>query len=74
MNHPFADGNKRTAFMAANEFLRETGHKAFFEFNPDRLPESEDIMSIVGDAHHRVATNELSIEDLAAVCTKALHV
>lgn len=27
INHPFADGNKRTAFAAADVFLRINGHK-----------------------------------------------
>ncbi|TFK18182.1 hypothetical protein FA15DRAFT_760737 [Coprinopsis marcescibilis] len=31
MNHPFADGNKHTAFLAANEYLRELGHKPFVD-------------------------------------------
>jgi prophage maintenance system killer protein len=74
MNHPFADGDKRTAFLAANEYLRERGHKAFFESNPDQLPTSEDMMLAIGDAHHRVAKNELSAEGLAAVYAEALRV
>jgi len=62
MNHPFADGNKRTAFLAANEFLREKGHKAFFEVSPEQFPTAEDLMHVIGDAHLKVATNELSAE------------
>lgn len=30
MNHPFVDGNKRTAFPAANSFLREKCHSKLF--------------------------------------------
>ena len=26
MNHPFVDGNKRTAFFATDSFLRDNGH------------------------------------------------
>ena len=74
MNHPFADGNKRTAFLAANEFLRERGHKAFLEIGPDMVPATEDVMAVIGDAHNRVATSELSAEGLAAVYAKALRV
>ena len=77
MNHPFADGNKRTAFLAANEFLREKGHsKLFFQREPGEITGSnleERMGQTIGDAHNRVAKGELTPEGLAKVYKDALR-
>ena len=52
-NHPFADGNKRTALMAAYIFLFDNG----FELN---APEVESVL-----VFEQVANNQLSEEQLA---------
>jgi death on curing protein len=53
-NHPFVDGNKRTAFAAAGVFLGLNG----YDFN---IPEAEAVRVIL-----EVASGKLSEEDLAA--------
>ena len=52
-NHPFTDGNKRTAFMAAYIFLLDNG----WELN---APEVESVL-----VFEQVANNQLSEEQLA---------
>lgn len=52
-NHPFADGNKRTALMAAYIFLLDNG----WELN---APEVESVL-----VFEQVANNQLSEEQLA---------
>lgn len=64
MDHPFADGNKRTAFLAANEYLREKGCTPLVNAEPSVA--AAHIQS-VGNAHSRVAEGQLSADQLAAV-------
>lgn len=53
-NHPFADGNKRAAFLAMTAFL---------ELNGERLiaPQAESALTIF-----RLAAGEMTIDDLSA--------
>ena len=52
-NHPFADGNKRTAWTVANIFLALNGHELAFD-EPDAIRTVE-----------RLAAGELAEEELA---------
>lgn len=53
-NHPFADGNKRTALMTALAFLGLNGHR--LEADPDALYEL-----VIGVATGRVDKAEVSV-------------
>lgn len=52
-NHPFADGNKRTAFMAAYIFLHRNGYR----FN---APEAEVVVTVTA-----LAAGEITEQDFA---------
>lgn len=69
--HPFMDGNKRTAFWAANEYLKDIEASFFTAGTPGETP-SEAAMGQINRAHEEVARGELNEEDLAAVYRKAL--
>lgn len=59
-NHPFFDGNKRTAFLAALHFLRENGFKVVFD-------EHEMFAAIIG-----VAKGEIGVEELFPLFERAI--
>ncbi|KAL5496018.1 hypothetical protein ACEPAH_3111 [Sanghuangporus vaninii] len=61
MGHPFMDGNKRTAFFLANEYLRMQGRLGL----TDGL-EGADALHHVAQRYIQVAAGELEIEALAA--------
>ncbi|TBU29950.1 hypothetical protein BD311DRAFT_247377 [Dichomitus squalens] len=71
MNHPFADGNKRTAFLAANEYLRGAGVKPFVNGEPQQAATA---IQVIGAAHSSVAQQAMSVDELAAVYAKALGI
>lgn len=71
-NHPFMDGNKRTAFLAANEFLRERGDRSFINAEPSTAVLSA--MSSIDNSHSLVAQGQMSAEQLAQIYAKALGV
>ncbi|KAI0711797.1 hypothetical protein C8T65DRAFT_182032 [Cerioporus squamosus] len=71
MNHPFADGNKRTAFLAANEYLRGAGAKAFVNAEPQQAASA---IQVIGAAHSSVAQQAMNVDELAAVYAKALGI
>ncbi len=54
MNHPFVDGNKRTAFVVCRTFLKLNGHDL------DASPEQKYLTFL------KLAAGELSADDLAA--------
>lgn len=70
-NHPFVDGNKRTAFLAANEFLREKGHRSFTNAEPAAAISA---MSAIDNSHSLVAQGQMSVEQLAQAYAKVLGV
>lgn len=47
MNHPFAVGNNRTAFLAANEFLRGAGVNAFVDAVPQNATEAIQAIAVL---------------------------
>ncbi|EJF61084.1 hypothetical protein DICSQDRAFT_61512 [Dichomitus squalens LYAD-421 SS1] len=59
--HPFFDGNKRTAFFLANEYLRAQGL-------PGLLDSCEDDQSLfdVADQHVNAAAGQLDVEGLVS--------
>lgn len=59
-NHPFLDGNKRTAFLAALHFLRANGFKPAFD-------ENEMYTAIVS-----VAKGEIGVEELFPIFERAI--
>ncbi|EMD40216.1 hypothetical protein CERSUDRAFT_92715 [Gelatoporia subvermispora B] len=69
MNHPFADGNKRTASLAENEYLR--GYGAWPFVNAD-LQYAVAHMQAIGSAHSLVAQNVMDVDDLANAYAQAL--
>ncbi|KAL8905412.1 MAG: hypothetical protein Q9207_002652 [Kuettlingeria erythrocarpa] len=64
-NHPFANGNKRTALLAANAFLAQTG-KVLQQNSFD--PENNDVIT---QAHTDVAMGTLDEEALASIYRNA---
>jgi len=70
MGHPFFDGNKRTAFLAANEFLRRNGVKAIEFGERDRLNEEKRVEEI-GDAFVSLATKDVDYLRLAEYLERA---
>ncbi|KAJ3515742.1 hypothetical protein NLJ89_g1567 [Agrocybe chaxingu] len=72
MNHPFADGNKRTAFLVSNEYLREKKAKPFADKEPEDLATDANMMAVIGDAHSRVAENKMSVDELGEFYVKIL--
>lgn len=71
MNHVFQDGNKRTAFLAANQYLRVMGHKAFVEADPENI-DIDTAIKTIGDAHEKLAEKKIDVEGLAKVYAKQL--
>ncbi|KAJ3544117.1 hypothetical protein NM688_g5775 [Phlebia brevispora] len=71
LNHPFADGNKRTAFLAANEYLRGAGVRPFIDADPQYAAGE---IHAIGSAHSMVAQQNMTAEQLADVYAKALGV
>jgi prophage maintenance system killer protein len=71
MNHPFPDGNKRTAFLVVNEYLRDAGTPLVDE-TPERIAADPSLMGDIGAAHDKVASNQISIEQLAQIYVEAL--
>ncbi|KAJ7230671.1 hypothetical protein GGX14DRAFT_554150 [Mycena pura] len=63
LNHPFMDGNKRTAFLVANEYLREAGTPLVNVEPTQALSHIE----LIGQAHNDVAMGQMTVEQLAAV-------
>jgi len=61
-NHPFLDGNKRTAFEAADVFLRANGYKI-------AAVEPREVVTILG----KVATGVESLDDLVVWLRKYLR-
>ena len=70
--HPFLDGNKRTAFWAANEYLQNYGA---IPFTHEGVDSTKDIpaMTMINDAHEKVARNELDETALSAAYTDVLN-
>ncbi|KAJ6504226.1 hypothetical protein C8R47DRAFT_968792 [Mycena vitilis] len=68
MNHPFVDGNKRTAFLAANELLREKGTPMVNLEPAQALTQIE----LVGQAHSKVAMGQMDVLQLADVYARIL--
>ena len=65
MGHPFMDGNKRTAFWIASEYLRETGAAPL---TPPGMSVADSVsMDAIGDAHSRVAQGQMDVEGLFQV-------
>ena len=72
-NHPFQDGNKRTAFILANEYLRLSGVKSFSKDDPTKLAGSvTSAIAAINKAHEDVATGKLTSEQLGKVYADAL--
>jgi prophage maintenance system killer protein len=69
--HLFMDGNRRTAFWAVNEYLKDIEASFFTAGTPGETP-SGAAMGQINRAHKEVARGELNEEDLAAVYRKAL--
>lgn len=67
--HPFMDGNKRTAFVLANEYLHELGETAFIPKGSDA---NEATMSVIGSAQSGVAQGSIDQEGLADIYLKVL--
>ncbi|KAH8117278.1 hypothetical protein DFH11DRAFT_996900 [Phellopilus nigrolimitatus] len=63
LNHPFLDGNKRTAQMAANAYLQAEGHRPLVKY--DHSAQDNIAMARVVEAHRQVAMGNMSGEDLA---------
>jgi len=59
MNHPFLDGNKRTAQEAAHLYLKEAGYE--LQKRKDRAD------TVLSAAHAKVATSQMDVEQLAEV-------
>lgn len=59
------DGNKRTAFWAANEFLKDLGTAGFTQGTVDTT-NSDIAMNPIDDAHSRVAQGSLDEAGLSA--------
>jgi death-on-curing protein len=60
LNHPFVDGNKRTAFALADTFIDENG----FAFVGDYQELAERLVALVAEADHRA--REQAVADLIA--------
>jgi death-on-curing family protein len=68
--HPFMDGNKRTAFVLANEYLHELGETAFM---PQGSTNADgNAMALIGNAHNAVAQGTIDQAGLANVYMRAL--
>ena len=68
MNHPFQDGNKRTAFISANELLRELKAKPFVNKSPEDIAKDLDnSLDSVDQSLNDVASNKIDVEGLAKV-------
>ncbi|EIN12591.1 hypothetical protein PUNSTDRAFT_18065, partial [Punctularia strigosozonata HHB-11173 SS5] len=66
MNHPFVDGNKRTAFWAAHEYLIATTGNGFTRQHLSAAS-SNALMEIIGNAHEAIATGTMEESQLAEV-------
>lgn len=62
LNHPFQDGNKRTALFAADLFLRLNGRKLQMPPAVDGNDGESD--KVLADAYVAVATRQWTLEDL----------
>ncbi|KAF8590841.1 hypothetical protein K439DRAFT_1627581 [Ramaria rubella] len=71
MGHPFLDGNKRTAFWAANEYLKNSGTPTFTDAEPNAV-NSTQAMQGIGEAHSRVAQSQMTVDELANIYSQAL--
>jgi death-on-curing family protein len=70
-DHPFMDGNKRTAFWVANEYLKDFGVTAFTTGTPDNT--STDVaMRVISNAHEKVASGTMDEAGLANEYKKIL--
>lgn len=66
-NHPFANGNKRTALLAASLFLMQSGQV----IRPDAFGvEPNDVIT---KAHADIAMGEMDEAELADLCRKSFH-
>ncbi|KAI0079154.1 hypothetical protein K474DRAFT_1659450 [Panus rudis PR-1116 ss-1] len=61
--HPFLDGNKRTAFFLANEYLHAQGLPGLVD--EGKIGKAYEELVAVADRHIGVAAGKLSIEELA---------
>jgi len=68
-NHPFLDGNKRTAFIVANEYLRAQGLPGLADGG--KVGEVYADLTAIADRHIGVASGELDLDDLAGMTRKA---
>ncbi|KAL0953205.1 hypothetical protein HGRIS_004460 [Hohenbuehelia grisea] len=73
MGHPFLDGNKRTAFWAANEYLKEQLGKGLTDIPLTSVNMTDTAMQSIGEAHSRVAQGLLGYEQLAEVYEHVLN-
>ncbi|KAL5480714.1 hypothetical protein ACEPAI_9654 [Sanghuangporus weigelae] len=60
MGHPFMDGNKRTAFFLANEYLRAQGRPGLTE-----VLQEADALRLLAQRYIQVAKGEMDVEALA---------
>jgi death-on-curing protein len=58
LNHPFVDGNKRTAFAACVTFLRINGHPLIEKVDHDQL--AEQLIALHETTDRAVADDELT--------------
>ena len=73
MNHPFQDGNKRTAFISANELLRELNAKPFVNKSPEDIAKDLDkSLASIDQSLNDVASNKIDVEGLAKVFANKL--
>ncbi|TDL30215.1 hypothetical protein BD410DRAFT_709152 [Rickenella mellea] len=70
-NHPFMDGNKRTAFWTANEYLKDIRGTGFIAGMPHNTS-SEWAMQVIHSAHADVATGAMDEAGLSEVYEQAL--
>lgn len=64
LNHPYQDGNKRTALFAADAFLKVNGY--ILQTRPRGVDDAE-LNDRLADAHVHVATKRWTAEDLGGV-------
>ncbi|CCM04745.1 uncharacterized protein FIBRA_06935 [Fibroporia radiculosa] len=61
--HPFLDGNKRTAFFLANEYLRAQGHPGLADGG--KVSDVNKDLIACAERHIGVASGKLDVADLA---------
>ncbi|KAI0334864.1 hypothetical protein GY45DRAFT_1055500 [Cubamyces sp. BRFM 1775] len=61
--HPFLDGNKRTAFFIANEYLRAQGLPGLLD--EGQIGDAHQSLVDVADCHIDAAAGRLGVEELA---------